>query len=114
MAKGKSQSNEAQSLEQLAKRYRDLEERKIRNQAVLGETEKQLEDLLQEAEELFGTREVEELQVKLTQMETENEKKRADYQKQLSRIEQSLESISNELGSDDDEKSESASRKSPK
>ena len=113
MAKGKSQSKEAQSLEQLTKRFRDLEERKIRNQAVLGETEKQLEDLLHEAEQMFGTREIDELQLKLTQMENENEKKRADYQKQLNQIEQSLESISDELG-DFDDGADTVSRKSPK
>ena len=103
-------NKESQTLEQLTRRYKELEERKIRNHAVLGETQKQLEDLLAQAEEMFGTREVDELQAKLKEMESENEKKRSEYQQQLDQIEENLASISEELG----DEVETASRKSPK
>ena len=114
MAKTNSRASDAQTFEQLTKRFRELEERKIRNHAVLGETQKQLEDLMKEAEEAFGTREIDELQAKLKQMETENEKKRSEYQKQLDQIEQNLDAITNELGDVDPDSVEPVSRKAPK
>lgn len=105
---------ETQSLEQLTRRYQELKDRKIRNDTLLDATQKQLEDLLTEAEELFGTRDVGQLQAKLKQMEDENEKKRTEYQQHLETIEQSLAQITEELDDRDDDGPDSVSRKVPK
>lgn len=104
---------ETQSLEQLTRRYQDLNDRKIRNHTLLEATQEQLEKLLTEAEQVFGTRDVDQLQAKLKQMEEENEKKRREYQMHLEQIERNLASIHDDLD-DDEDGPESVARKAPK
>jgi len=86
----KDKKNTVRSIEDLKEEYERLNERKIQAQTQLEEATKQLEALQNEAVAEFETSDIEELKNKLEQMETENEKRRSDYQ-------QLLEGISGEL-----------------
>ncbi|EMI40409.1 MULTISPECIES: hypothetical protein [Pirellulaceae] len=76
----------ARTIEQLKSEYEQLNERKIQAQTQLQEAQKQLTALQAEAEKEFGTSDVKELTEKLEQMETENEKRRSEYQTLLDKI----------------------------
>jgi len=84
MAKKAKQT--VRSIEDLTDEYNRLNERRIQAQTQLDEATKQLESLQEEALEEFGTSDVDELQVKLEQMEAENEKRRSEYQTLLEGI----------------------------
>ena len=81
------------SIDVLTQRYHTLNERKIQFQTQLQEAEKRLQELQKQAQEEFGTSDVDELQTKLQQMEAENEKRRADYQQLLEGIQADLQKI---------------------
>ena len=86
-------SSAAKSIEQLKEQYEELNKRKIQAQTQLESATKQLEDLQKEAVENFQTSDITELKAKLAEMEAENEKRRADYQKLLEDISSDLAAV---------------------
>lgn len=91
-AAGKNSDSE-QSIDELKQRYTVLHERKIKAGATLEHAKEQLEKLQKQARELYGTDDVEALRAKLAAMETENERRRAEYQAELERIETELTAV---------------------
>lgn len=87
-----------QSIEQLQRRYSELNERKIRSQAQREEAQKQLDKLQAEARDKYGTDNVAELQRKLDEMIADNARKRAAYQADLDKIEQGLAEVERKFG----------------
>lgn len=96
MAKKKKAENAAGSIEELTNEYERLNERKIQAQTQLDEATNRLRELQEEAEKEFGTSDVEQLQAKLEQMESENERRRQEYQELLEGIASDLEKIEQE------------------
>ena len=78
---------EAQNIEELRRRYDDLNQKRIRTDANLQNARKRLEELQEQARKDFGTDDLDELRAKLTEMKSENERKRSEYQESLDRIE---------------------------
>jgi chromosome segregation ATPase len=85
-----AKSDKQESIETLRQRYARLNERKITAAADLKNAEEQLARLKQEAREQFGTDDAAELQKQLEELNRENERQRADYQKHLEKIEADL------------------------
>ena len=81
---------EAQEIEELRRRYDDLNQKRIRTDANLQNARKRLEELQEQAKKNFGTDDLDELRAKLTEMKSENERKRSEYQESLDRIEYEL------------------------
>ncbi|WP_437187433.1 hypothetical protein SH668x_000828 [Planctomicrobium sp. SH668] len=79
-----------QSIEQLTQRFTALNTKKIQAETKLEKAQEQLAELKKEAREKYGTDDAEALQLKLDQMQSENQQKRADYQSQLDKIEADL------------------------
>ncbi len=88
-----NQQQSRQTIERLTQRYNQLNTKKIEAETNLKSARKQLEELQKEARETYGTDDLEALQQKLAEMEAENEKKRADYQATLDRIETDLDAV---------------------
>lgn len=82
-----------QDIEVLTQRYQDLNERKIEAQTNLKTAEGTLKKLRGKAKEEYGTDDLEELRKKLQEMKDENERKRAEYQQALDKIETDLENV---------------------
>src|SRR6185437_13719532 len=82
-----------QTIEQLQKRYQDLNTRKIQAETNLKHAKDLLESLQREAREKYGTDDLAELRTKLDAMKADNEKKRKNYQSALDRIESDLASV---------------------
>lgn len=82
-----------QSIEELQKRYTQLNTRKIQAETKLDEAEKQLKQLKSQAKEKYKTDDIDELRKMLDKMKTENEEKRREYQENLDRIESDLNSV---------------------
>ena len=78
---------EAQEIEELRRRYDDLNQKRIRTDANLQNARKRLEELQEQAKKDFGTDDLDKLRAKLTEMKSENERKRSEYQESLDRIE---------------------------
>lgn len=78
---------EAQDIEELRRRYDDLNQKRIRTDANLQNARKRLEELQEQAKKDFGTDDLDKLRAKLTEMKSENERKRSEYQESLDRIE---------------------------
>ena len=89
MAKTISKGSD-QSIEELRGRYKQLNEEKIKVDTQRDEAVKRLNRLKAEALENFGTDDLLKLQRKLTDMKSQNEKRRTQYQKKLDGIEQKL------------------------
>ena len=85
--------SEKQTIDELKQRYTVLHERKIKASATLDHAREQLEKLQQQAREQYGTDNVAELRAKLAAMEAENERRRAEYQADLERIETELTAV---------------------
>lgn len=85
-----------QSIEELQRRYNELNERKITANANLKTARTQLDKLKQQAIEQYGTDDVDELRKKLQEMKDENERKRREYQESLDKIESELERVDQE------------------
>jgi hypothetical protein len=77
-------------IEQLRKKHKELETKKIAAEANLHNAETQLHALKQQALERWGTDDLAELKQKLEDMKTDNEKKRAAYQDHIQGIENRL------------------------
>ena len=79
-----------QSIEELTARYSQLNTKKIQAETSLRHAEDELAKLKEKARTEYGTDNVDELKQKLAAMEAENERKRADYQRSLDKIEADL------------------------
>src|SRR5260221_7391542 len=77
-------------IEQLKKDHKDLERKKITAEADLQSATATLNAIKREAKEKYGTDDQDELQKKLLEMKSENERKRAEYQKHLEEIQAKL------------------------
>ena|ERR1700678_1710109 len=87
------QATKAQSIEELRKRYDDLNTKKITAEANHKNAQKQLDDLKAAAKAQWNTDNLDELRKKLKEMEDENERKRSEYQGQLDKIEAELKDV---------------------
>ena len=85
--------NDTQTIDSLTERFRKLDTEKTRVQTRLDAAQEQLEALLVQAEQEFGTRDLEQLELQLKSMEADNRKKREKYQRDLDTIEQQLQEI---------------------
>src|SRR6478672_2220680 len=83
-------TNGQQTIDQLQKRYEQLHTRKIQAETKLESAREELKRLKNEAHEKYGTDDIAELRQKLQIMKEENERKRAEYQADLERIEGEL------------------------
>ena len=96
-----------QSIEQLTNRFRKLDQEKTRVQTLLDSSSQQLEKLLSEAGEKFGTRDLDELKAKLKELESENESMKKQYQSELEAVENRLAKLESDLTDQTDEVDES-------
>lgn len=85
--------NSPQTLEELRKRYEQLNELRIQAETRQKTALEQLETLRKTARDQFGTDDLSKLKEMLQQRKEENERKRADYQKSLEQIELKLAEI---------------------
>lgn len=86
-------ANTPQSMEELRNRYQQLNELRIQAETRQKTALEQLELLRQGAREQFGTDDLDKLKEMLEQRKSENERKRAEYQKSLEQIEVKLAEI---------------------
>ncbi len=86
------------SIEELKQQYEELNKRKIQSQTQLEAVTRQLEELQDEAVELFGTSDIDELTAKLAEMEVENERRRREYQTLLDGIQIELTKVEQATG----------------
>jgi uncharacterized Fe-S cluster-containing protein len=91
--------DEVQDIETLKSRYESMREQKTRAETLLGQAQAELERLRAEAQERFGTDDLDQLRAKLAAMEAENLKKRKDYQGLLDGIERDLRSVEEQIES---------------
>lgn len=82
-----------QSMEELRKRYEQLNELRIQAETRQKTAMEQLELLRQAAREQFGTDDLDKLKEMLELRKSENERKREEYQKSLEQIEAKLAEI---------------------
>ncbi len=87
------QEKNRQGIESLTDRYNRLHTRRIEAETNLKSARKQLDDLKKEALEKYGTDNLDTLKKKLAEMESENEKKRSQYEKSLDKIESELKQV---------------------
>ncbi len=85
--------DEPQDIETLRKRYEQLNTKKTQAETLLSTANQELERLKAEAKSKYGTDDLQELEMKLKEMEEENLRKRRDYQKLLDQIERELLSV---------------------
>jgi len=79
-----------QSIEELQRRYQALTTKKTQAETLRDAAKEQLEALKAQARTKYGTDDVTELKRKLDDMVAENNRKRADYQADLDKIERDL------------------------
>ena len=91
------------SMEQLRERYERLHEDKIKISTQRDEAQKRLQQLQAEAQSLFGTDDLEELQAQLDHQKKKNEQRRQEYQRSLDQIEQNLMQIQEQFAGAPDE-----------
>lgn len=85
--------SELQDLETLKSRFENLRDKKTRAEERLRTAENELKRLQAEAQERFGTSDVETLKAKLRQVEEDNRRKQRAYQDQLDGIETKLRDV---------------------
>jgi chromosome segregation ATPase len=85
-----------QELEQLKKKYTELDRDKAKTEANLKNAADQLEALKAQARQQFGTDDLAELRKKLDEMRLANQQKLAAYQKHLETIETGLAEVERE------------------
>jgi hypothetical protein len=88
----------SQSIETLTQRYQQLNERKIEAKAHLDNAQRQLADLREQAREAYGTDDLDQLKKKLAEMKADNERKRAEYEAALNKIEADLAEVEKKHG----------------
>jgi predicted transcriptional regulator len=82
-----------QTIEQLQRRYQDLNTKKIQAETQRDGAAKRLAELKAQALEKYGTDDVGRLKERLTEIITENAAKRAKYQEDLDKIDQGLAAV---------------------
>ena len=82
-----------QDIDQLRKRYVQLDRKKIEAETSLKAAGDQLKRLKKQARDAYGTDDVDELAKKLAAMQAENERKRSEYQKHLDDVEAKLAAV---------------------
>jgi chromosome segregation ATPase len=102
-ADGDGGADAAQTITELQERYQKLQAEKVRAETNRENAEKRLSELKAEAREKYGTDDVAELEAKLTEMKAENERKRAEYQAHLDRIESDLAAVEARFDADEPE-----------
>ena len=88
-----NQKTNKQTIDELKARYEALNKRKIQAEANLENAKNQLEELKAQARSEFGTDDIASLEKMLTDMEADNERKRAAYQESLDSIEKDLTAV---------------------
>lgn len=88
--------NDVPDIEALTAQFQKLNKSKIESERDLVNAEKNLNELKQQAQDEYGTDDLEELKKKLKQIKAENEKKRAEYHQALEQIESELTKIETE------------------
>src|SRR5688500_20189574 len=83
----------ALDIEALKKEHARLDREKTTAEANLRNANEQLDLLKAEAREKYGTEDLDALKLKLKQMQDENERKRADYQRHLESIQAELAAV---------------------
>jgi hypothetical protein len=83
----------SQDIEELRQRHKGLETQKITAEANLNTSKDRLEELKQQAREQYGTDDLQELQKKLQEMKSDNQRKCAEYQQHLDDIERDLKKV---------------------
>ena len=83
----------AAAIEKLTARYRELQNQQVRAETNLEMASSHLAKLRQEAQEKYGTCDVDELKAKLDAIESENAKKQLDYERHLDEIEKQVAEI---------------------
>lgn len=86
-----------QNMEELRNRYEKLNAQKIKVETQRDEANKRLASLKDEAREKFGTDDPKQLKQKLSEMKSENEKRRSQYQQKLDSIEQKLSEVNEDF-----------------
>jgi hypothetical protein len=86
-------ATKALSIEELRKRYEELNRTKITAEADHKNAQNQLDALKAAAKTQWNTDNIDELRKKLKEMEDENERKRSEYQGQLDKIEADLKEV---------------------
>lgn len=79
-----------QTIEQLQQRYQELNRKKIQAETQRDSAKTRLDELKAQAQEKYGTDDVAKLQEKLTEIISDNAKKRAKYQEDLDKIDKGL------------------------
>jgi hypothetical protein len=87
------QTTKPQSIEELRKRYEELNRTKITAEANHKNAQKLLDELKAAAKAQWDTDDLDELRAKLKKMEDDNERKRSEYQGQLDQIEADLKDV---------------------
>jgi chromosome segregation ATPase len=87
---GAALGNGQQTIDELQRRYEELNTKKIQCETKLDSARQQLDSLKREAREKYGTDDLAALQAKLQQMKDENEASRRKYQEDLDRIDAEL------------------------
>ncbi len=90
-----------QSIEELQKRYQQLDKRKMEAEINLKNATSKLDELQQDARREYGTDDVAELRRKLNSMKTENDEKRKNYQASLDRIDADLAAVERQFAAAD-------------
>ncbi len=81
------------TIEQLRKKYEELNNEHIRADANYKNAKKQLDELKATALETYGTDDLDTLRNKLQEMEAENAKKLSEYQSHLEKIDADLKAV---------------------
>ena len=90
--------SDPQEFARLKERHGALERQRSRVEGTLEAANKQLEQFKAEAKAQYGTDDLNTLRQKLVQMQEENLRKRAEYQKHLDEIESKLKKVQDEYG----------------
>ncbi|MGI8979520.1 MAG: hypothetical protein ACR2FY_09865 [Pirellulaceae bacterium] len=98
-----SRTTDVQSIEDLQKRYQQLDRQKTVADTNLTNATKRLDELKKEGREKYGTDDVEELRRKLDSMKSENDAKRRQYQADLDRIEKELAAVEQKFAASENE-----------
>lgn len=96
-------SGESQTIERLQARYESLNEQKIKVSAQREHAQQRLEELKTQAQDQYGSDDVEQLAVMLKQMKSKNEEMRSQYQAALDGIDQDLAAINEKFSATEED-----------
>lgn len=96
-------SGESQTIERLQARYESLNEQKIKVSAQREHAQQRLEELKTQAQDQYGSDDVEQLAAMLKQMKSKNEEMRSQYQAALDGIDQDLAAINEKFSATEED-----------